>query len=182
MRKGPLNPKYTRLEVRIDLIIREVIRTGQIVGIGGQFTNNRPRQNYRNSNFWGNTRGYGRQVNRGGYRNNRHNDYNRGRSRSIERTFTRNYSSGRDRSSSNSRSRSGSRASTNRDRIRCHKCREYDTFTRDIPNSREERDLEQLQQMLNMEEQIHRSESPEENYRSPLNLWTVGMTPPHSYH
>ena len=127
----------------------------------GQFTNNRPRQNYRNSNFRGNTRGYGRQDNRGGYRNDRHNDYNRGRNRSRERTFMRNYSSGRDRSSSNSRSRSGSRASTNRDRIRCYKCREYDHFARDCPNSREERDLEQLQQMLNMEEQTHRPESPE---------------------
>ena len=42
----------------------------------------------------------------------------------------RNYSSGRDRSSSNSRSRSGSRASMNRDRIRCYKCREYDHFMR----------------------------------------------------
>ena len=34
----------------------------------------------------------------------------------------------------------------------------------------EETDLEQLQQMPNMEEQIHRQESPKENYRSPLNL------------
>ena len=34
MRKGPLNPKYTRVEVRIDLMIREVIRTGQIAGTG----------------------------------------------------------------------------------------------------------------------------------------------------
>ena len=108
--------------------------------------------------------------NRGGYRNNRHNAYNRGRNRSRERTFKRNYSSGRDRSLSNSRSRSGSRASTNRDRIRCYKCREYDHFMRDCPNSREERDLEQLQQMLNMEGQTHRLESPEEDYRSPLNL------------
>ena len=32
--KRPLNPKYTRVEVRIDLIIREVITTGQIVGTG----------------------------------------------------------------------------------------------------------------------------------------------------
>ena len=32
-------------------------------------------------------------------------------------------------------------------------CREYDHFVRDCPNSREERDLEQLQHMLNMEEQ-----------------------------
>ena len=72
----------------------------------GQYTNSRPRQNYRDSNFRGNTRGYGRQNNKGGYRNDRHNDYNRGRNGSRERTFARNYSSGRDRSSSNSRSRS----------------------------------------------------------------------------
>ena len=82
----------------------------------------------------------------------------------------RSYSSDGDRSSSNSRSRSGSRASTNRDRIRCYKCREYDQFMMYFPNSREERDLEQLQQMLNMEEQTHGLESPEEDYRSPLNL------------
>ena len=34
MRKDPSNPKYIRKEVRIGLIIREVIRTGQIVGTG----------------------------------------------------------------------------------------------------------------------------------------------------
>ena len=34
MRKGPLNPKYIEVEVRIGLIIREVIRTGLIVGTG----------------------------------------------------------------------------------------------------------------------------------------------------
>ena len=39
-----------------------------------QFTSNRPRQNYRDSNFRGNIRGYGRQNNRGGYRNDRHNN------------------------------------------------------------------------------------------------------------
>ena len=77
--------------------------------------------------------------------------------RSRERVFLRSYSNNRDRSSSNSRSRSGSQASTNRDRIRCYNCREYDHFVRDCPNSREERDLEQLQQMLNLEaeEQTH---------------------------
>ena len=32
MRKGPLNPKYIRVEVRICLIIRGFIITGQIVG------------------------------------------------------------------------------------------------------------------------------------------------------
>ena len=64
-------------------------------------------------------------------------------------------------------------------------CREYDHFARDCPNSREERDLEQLQHMLNMEEQYHRSlstPSSDEDYRSPLNLWMVGMMPPHSYY
>ena len=94
-----------------------------------------------------------------------------------ERTFSRNYGNNRDRSSSNSRSRSGSRANTNRYRIRCYNCREYEHFVRDCPNSREERELEQLQQMLNLEaeEQTHlltnRQDSPIENYRtSPLNL------------
>ena len=97
---------------------------------------------------------------------------------------------------SNSRSRSGSRASTNRDRIRCYNCREYDHFARDCPTSKEERALEQLQQMLNLEEEEQEQEeeeeeeeeeeqqqqqqtclltcrqnSPTENYRmSPLNL------------
>ena len=78
--------------------------------------------------------------------------------------------------------RSGSRASTDRDRIRCYTCREYDHFARDCLNSREERNLEQLQQMLNMEEQGHKIESSDEDYKSPLNLWMVGMTPQHSYH
>ena len=46
-----------------------------------------------------------------------------------------------------------------RDRIRCYACREYDHFTRDCTNSREERNLEQLQQMLNIEEEGYRTES-----------------------
>ena len=37
----------------------------------GQITDSRPRQNYRGSNLRGNTRGYGRQNNRGNYRNER---------------------------------------------------------------------------------------------------------------
>ena len=61
----------------------------------------------------------------------------------------------------------------NRDRIRCYACREYDHFVRDCPNSREERDLEQLQHMLNMEEQDHRSlstHSSDEDCRSPFKV------------
>ena len=41
----------------------------------------------------------------------------------------------------------------NRDRIRCYKCREYDHFTKDCPTSREERELEQLQQIPNLEDE-----------------------------
>ena len=130
----------------------------------GHLTNNSPRQNYGGGNFRGNARGYSRQNNRGKYRD------NRDRNRLRERAFTRNYSNSSGRSSSNSRSRSGSRANTNRDWIRCYACREYDHFVRDCPNSREERNLEQLQQMLNMEEQGHRVESSDDDYRSPLNL------------
>ena len=79
-----------------------------------------------------------------------------GRNRSRERSFSGNYGSNRTRSTSNSRLRSGSRPSTNRDRIRCYYCREYDHFMRDCPTSRKEREIEQSQQMLNLEEdQIH---------------------------
>ena len=73
---------------------------------------------------------------------------------------------------SNSRSRSGSPVNRNRDRIRWYNCREYDHFTRDCPNSREERELERLQHMLDMEaeEQTYRQDSLIENQRGPLNL------------
>ena len=131
--------------------------------------NNNSRLNYRSNNFRGTIRGYGRQNNRENYRNERYSSNNRDRSRTREGTLTRNYGSNRYRS--NNRSRSGSRASTNRDRIRCYVCREYDHFARDCPNPREERrNLEQLQHMLNMEKQDHRVESSDEDCRSPLNL------------
>ena len=63
--------------------------------------------------------------------------------------ITRNYNNGREGSLSNSRTRSGSRDNTNRDRIR---------------------NMEQLQQMLNMEDEGHRIQSSDEDSRSPLNL------------
>ena len=56
------------------------------------------------------------------------------------------------RSVSNSRSRSGSRACTNRDRIRCFKCRDYNYFVRDYPTTQADREVEQIQQMFNMDE------------------------------
>ena len=39
------------------------------------------------------------------------------------------------RSESGSRSRSSSRVNTNRKRIKCYKCREYDHFANQCPNS-----------------------------------------------
>ena len=118
----------------------------------------RPRygQNYRRGNFRGSVRSFDRKTRRGGHRNNYRNegyDLSRNGNRSRERLFSRNFSGSRNRSTSNSRSRSGSRASTNIDRIRCYKCREYDHFTKDCPTSREKRELEQLQQMLNLEDE-----------------------------
>ena len=137
-------------------------------GNRGYIVNNSSRLNYRSNSFRGNFRGYGRQNNRENYRNEGYGSNNRDRNRSRERTLTRSYGNGKDRS--NDRSTLGPRASTNRDRIRCYACREYDHFARNCPNSREERDLEQLQHMLNREEQDHRIESSDEDYRSPLNL------------
>ena len=136
-------------------------------------------QSYRRNNFWDNARGYGRQNSRGEYRNDNHrcDGYNRGRDRSRERLFSGGYSGNRARSVSNNRLRSGSRASANRDRIRCYNCWEYDHFARDCTTSREERDLNQLQQMLNLEaeEQTHllnnrQNSSIENSQTSPLNL------------
>ena len=60
---------------------------------------------------------------------------------------------GINRSKSNSRSRSGSRVSTNRDRISCYKCRECDHFAKDCPTSKLVREIEQIQQMFNLDEE-----------------------------
>ena len=38
----------------------------------------------------------------------------------------------------------------NRNRIHCYKCRKYNHFPRDCSTSREENEIEQLQQMLNL--------------------------------
>ena len=84
----------------------------------GYIVNNSSRQNYIGNIFRGNFTGYGRQINRENYRNEGYGNNNRDRNRLRERTFTRSYG-----------------ASTNRDRIRCYACREYDHFARDCPNS-----------------------------------------------
>ena len=43
--------------------------------------------------------------------------------------------------------------STNRDRVRCYKCREYGLYTKDCPTTKEEREIEQIQQMFNLDEE-----------------------------
>ena len=37
--------------------------------------------------------------------------------------------------------------------MRCYKYREYDHFAKDCPTYREEKEIEQLQQMLNLEDE-----------------------------
>ena len=92
-----------------------------------------------------------RQNNRGGYRGNYRNEsYERGRSRSRERQYQG--STRRNDRSSSIRSGPGSRVSTNRDRIRCYKCREYDHFAKDCP-TKIEKETDQIQQMFSLDEE-----------------------------
>ena len=76
------------------------------------------------------------------------NRFDRSRSRQRTGQLSRNFSRN---DTSNSRSRSGSRASTNRDRIRCLRCKEYDHFAKDYPNMKtaDSGQPEQLQQLAN---------------------------------
>ena len=43
--------------------------------------------------------------------------------------------------------------STNRDRIMCYKCWEYDHFAKDCPTTKEERETDQIQQMFNLDKE-----------------------------
>ena len=43
--------------------------------------------------------------------------------------------------------------STNRDRIRCYKCREYDHFVNDCLATKVEKETDQIQQMFNSDEE-----------------------------
>ena len=79
----------------------------------------------------------------------RNQNYDRNRSRSYER---QNRDRRDDRSVSNNRLRSGSRATTNRESIRCFECRKYNHFVRDCPTTQAKREVEQIQQMFNMDE------------------------------
>ena len=39
------------------------------------------------------------------------------------------------------------------DRIRCYKCREYNHFTKDCLTTKEEREIDQMQQMFNLDKE-----------------------------
>ena len=89
---------------------------------------------------------------RGGDRRNyRNGNFRRGRSRARDRQYSNNFR--RNDRSSSSRSGSGSRTSTNRDRIKCCKCREYNHFAKDCLTLQVEKESEQIQQMYNMDEE-----------------------------
>ena len=151
MREGPLSHKYIKVGDRIGLMVKRDISPDHMIETGVMAQAEIPERIIEVVVLEENFRGNNRQDSRERYRNEKYgNNNNRDRNILRERTFVGSYR--RDRSSSNDRSRLGSRASMNRDGIRCYACREYDHFVRDCPNSREERDLEQLQHMLNMEE------------------------------
>ena len=107
--------------------------------------------------FRGNMRTYyyqnfRRQNNRGGYRGSyRNENYERGRGTLRERQYQG--SIRRNNRSNSNRSRSGSKPSTNRDRIRCHMHRECNYFTKDCLKTKIEKETDQIQQMLNLDEE-----------------------------
>ena len=116
---------------------------GQNYRVRSQYDHNY-RDDFRRGNFRG-IQNYRSQHFRGGYRRNYRNaDFGRGRSRSRERKYSSNF---RRNDQGNSRSKSGLRASGNRDRIRCFKCRKYDHFAKDCLNisDTEKEQSEQIQ-------------------------------------
>ena len=95
MREDLLNHKYTKLEDRTELMVKEVTKPGLFLGDRGHITNNNSRLNYRSNNIRGIVRGDSRQNNRENYRNERYSSNNRDRSWTRERTLTRNYGNNR---------------------------------------------------------------------------------------
>ena len=50
--------------------------------------------------------------------------------------------------------------STNRDRIRCFECREYDHFVRECLTRQENREIEHIQQMFNLDDEQTAIQTP----------------------
>ena len=129
-----LDDKILLLE--IDPLVEEGIKametiTGKIIEIDQEAGDRSG--NYPNYNRQGNTRPYHRQ-------NAQWTSRNRSQSRSRNENYGNNQYRGRSRDRNprrqeGSRSRSNSRVSTNRDRVRCYRCREYDHFASECPNT-----------------------------------------------
>ena len=102
---------------------------------GQSCVQNRHRNNYGRNGYMQN---FSRNNSRDRGRRNFNRSYSSDRSRSRERNLSpRRYANrqyGNSRLGSRSRSRSNPRITTNRDRIRCYKCREYDHFANECPN------------------------------------------------
>ena len=105
---------------------------------GQSFGQNRHRNDYRRNGYMQNfSRNNGRDRGR-----NLNSNYSSDKSRSTERRLSpRRYNNNNNRQNTNarfrsrSRSRSNSRIRTNRDRVRCYKCREYDHYANECPNA-----------------------------------------------
>ena len=106
---------------------------------GQGFIQNRHGNNYRRN---GNSQNFSRNNSRDRGRRNFNRSYSSDRSRSRERSQSpRRYRQyGNVRLRSRSRSRSNPRITTNRDRIRCYKCREYDHFANECLNAMSDSD------------------------------------------
>ena len=160
---GEIEEHQTEVEVSMGKIIEEDSVMLIIIEKNYRRDNFRNMQNYRGQNF------------RGGYKRNYTNvNFGRGRSRSRERQYSGNF---RRNNRSSSRSRSGSRASTNRDRSKCYKCRKYDQFAHNCPVSQVEKQSEKIQQMHNVnKEQIALKVLATDTYNSLNGIISVDET------
>ena len=155
------------------------------------FGQNRPRNNYRRNGYTqnfsrNNSRNRGRNIN---------SNYSSDRSRSRERRLSpKRYNNNNNRQIANSRfrsrsrSRSNSRIRTNRDRVRCYRCREYDHYVNECQNAvtsdseGHESDNAALQIMAtDMESDDMRDIDRYAEDTEYLNLQKVRMVPPHFY-
>ena len=106
---------------------------------GQSFGQSRHRNDYRRNGYTQNfSRKDGRDRGRRKFNRSKSSDRHRSRERSLSpRRYNNNNNrqNGSSRLRSRSRSRSNSRLTTNRDRIRCYKCREYDHFANECPNT-----------------------------------------------
>ena len=96
---------------------------------------NRHRNDYRRNGYAQNfSRNNSRDRGKRNFNRNYSNDRSRSRERSQSPRRYRNRQYGNSRLGSRSRSRSNPRIPTNRDRMRCYKCTEYDHYANECPN------------------------------------------------